>query len=102
LADETAWWIKRGLGIVPGQVVTVPNTKSNGEFQKIPHIGWNEINPAVRNMASWEDTPLQDIVPVTPFYFVHSMTGVPSDKAYLLADCDYNGRQISAPFLGDF
>lgn len=84
----------RGLGLVPGKVVSIPATTSEGEPHKIPHIGWNELTPA--REGSWEGTMLAGVRPGTAAYFVHSFTAAPADPAHRLADTFYNGRLISA------
>lgn len=81
-----------GLGLIPGKVALIPNSGCDGRPHKIPHIGWNALMPA----SDWNDTILKGIEPGEAVYFVHSYTAVPLDSKYRLADCDYNGRVISA------
>jgi glutamine amidotransferase len=84
-----------GLGIIPGTVVKIVETGVDGQNHKIPHIGWNSLCvPAV--LKDWNDTVLQGIVPGSAVYFVHSYTAVPANDMNRLADCDYNGRIVSA------
>ena len=49
-----------------------------------------------RTGADWDGTILDGIEPGSTCYFVHSFTAEPEDARYRLADCDYNGRRISA------
>ena len=52
LLDESEeFGVNRGLGIIPGRVVPVPATTTTGEPQKIPHIGWNELEQPVDCLA---------------------------------------------------
>lgn len=81
-----------GLGLVPGTVVPVPQSAADGRPHKIPHIGWNGLIP----MSDWTGTPLARLPAGAGVYFVHSFMAEPSDPADRLADCDYNGRRISA------
>ena len=37
-----------GLGLIPGRVVAVPNQTTDGQSQKIPHVGWNELSFSTR------------------------------------------------------
>jgi len=86
-----------GLGIIPGEVLAIPDTDSEGAKHKIPHIGWSEISPPNANDgATWDNTILENTDSGTSYYFVHSMTAVPTNDEYRIADCDYNGRRISA------
>ena len=79
----------------PGRVRAIPTTAADGRLHKIPHIGWsNLLKP--RLDTDWSGTILDGIVPGTACYFVHSFTAEPTNERHRLADCDYNGRRISA------
>lgn len=84
-----------GLGLIAGKVVAIPLTNVDGRPHKIPHIGWDELVLPFQEI-SWAGTILADIEPGTTAYFVHSFTAVPSNLELRLADCNYNGRLISA------
>jgi glutamine amidotransferase len=85
----------RGLGLIPGKVITIPSTTIDNLPQKVPHIGWNSLQfPSGRD--NWENTLLRKIKPGDAVYFVHSYMVSPSDSKDLLADCYYGGRSISA------
>ncbi len=68
-----------GLGIIPGEV---RRFELPSEF-KIPHMGWNRLNPV-------QDSPL---LPGSDqqqwFYFVHSYHVVPEDSSWVAATTDY-------------
>lgn len=85
----------KGLGLIPGTVVAIPPTATDGTPHKIPHIGWNSLVLPV-SLSTWDETILAGIAPYASVYFVHSFTAVPADQANRLADCLYNGRLISA------
>jgi len=87
--------ITEGLGLIPGSVVRIPETSSNGVPHKIPHIGWNELQFPF-DSCDWKNTILNGIKQTTPVYFVHSFTAQPAQKEVRLADAYYNGRLISA------
>jgi glutamine amidotransferase len=84
-----------GLGILPGQVKAIPATGADGRPHKIPHIGWNSLQPPDES-ATWDKTILAGIPPGAEAYFVHSFTAVPAASRHRLADCDYDGQTISA------
>lgn len=96
LLDESEEFaITAGLGLIPGRVVPVPTTTTDGHMQKIPHIGWNElILPNGR--GSWEGTLLHEVKPGEAVYFVHSFMASPSNPTYRIADCLYGGRSVTA------
>ena len=95
LLDESEeFGITKGLGLIPGRVIPIPNLTQLGEMQKIPHIGWNALQPG--NKTSW-DSPIHKYTRPGEFvYFVHSFMAVPSSKDHLIADCDYGGHSIAA------
>jgi len=84
-----------GLGLIPGEVVTIPNTRENGYSHKIPHIGWNNLLYS-SEQTNWKGTILEKIEPNQSVYFVHSFVAKPFENRHILANCDYNGRLLTA------
>ncbi len=78
-----------GLGIIPGRVLRLSEA---GGF-KVPHIGWNAIEPVE---GSWDDTVLGGLAPGTMTYFVHSFAVVPDQEHVRLADARYGHNRICA------
>lgn len=71
----------RGLGLLPGRVVRFPNRPG----LKVPHMGWNTLNPR-------RDAPLLRGLPPDPsVYFVHSYHAVPEREDDVIAEADYAG-----------
>lgn len=95
LETSEEFGVHEGLGLIPGNVLAIPPTGMNGKPHKIPHIGWDAIFPSTPTM-DWKGTILAGIKPGTAVYFVHSFAAALSNPAHRLADCDYNGRIISA------
>jgi glutamine amidotransferase len=76
-----------GLGLVPASVQRLEPTESNS---RIPHVGWNEVNPT-------GDHPLfAGIAPGTDFYFVHSFHMRCDDPSWVAATTPYCGGFTSA------
>lgn len=70
----------KGLGILKGEVV-----KFNVKFgQKVPHMGWNDLNITADNCPL-----LHGINKNSQVYFCHSYYPDPADKAVIAATCDY-------------
>lgn len=68
-----------GLGLLPGFVTRFPAHPS----LKIPHVGWNQLQPQRRS-------PLLKNVPAGSFaYFVHSYYCAPADSKRIVATVDY-------------
>lgn len=81
-SHEDGQW--EGLGVVPGEVIRFGSAGEFPEDLKIPHMGWNTLDPVV------DDCPLlADIPPGSSFYFVHSYYVSPSDPSYVVGQTDY-------------
>lgn len=79
--------VTAGLGLIPGRVHRLEPT---GAGERIPHMGWNEVEPTVQD-------PLFDgIEPSSDFYFVHSFHFEPDVAADELAVTPYCGGFTSA------
>jgi glutamine amidotransferase len=76
-----------GLGLIPGKVCRL---EPFGADTRIPHVGWNEVQPT-------QESPLfRDISSGKDFYFVHSYHFCPENDAHILAHTPYAGRFVSA------
>lgn len=87
-----------GLDIVPGKVVRFPQDPVDartGERLKIPHMGWNQVNPTEPDHPLWHN-----IAPGSRFYFVHSYYVQPEDESVVAAYTDYAVRFTSAISTG--
>ena len=72
--------------MVNGKRLTVNDYQSpisHLQSLKIPHMGWNQLEPA------WESTLLDDVQPGDYTYFVHSYYCDPEDATAVLAWTDY-------------
>ena len=83
----------KGLGLMKGNVIAIPQSDDGAFKRKIPHIGWNALNmPKYR--SNWFNTCLQSNSPRDFYYFVHSFMVKPDDKYNILAECDYEDLSI--------
>ena len=80
--EEGGW--NECLNIIPGTVKKLPSG------QKIPHMGWNQVN------QKFSHPIFEGISDGTNFYFVHSYYGQPEDKSVILAYTDYGISFCSA------
>lgn len=78
-----------GLGVIAGKVQRL----SPEGGLKVPHIGWNAIEPAHQ---PWAGTLLSDLVPGAMTYFVHSFAAIPDSDSVRLADTYYGQNRICA------
>jgi glutamine amidotransferase len=81
--------IHQGLDLLAGKVVRFPesftnrNSKSDLHNLKIPHMGWNQLEPA------WKNPLLADVQTGDYAYFVHSYYCDPEEATAVLAWTDY-------------
>lgn len=96
LFDESEeFGLHKGLGLIPGRVVKIPDTDANGKPQRVPHISWNPLYPA-GGRADFAGTVLAGVKPGEECYFIHSYEAKPAAEADRLADTVYGGRKICA------
>lgn len=95
LEESEEFGITPGLGLLPGRVIPIPSHSVNGQPLKIPHIGWDALQPSSA-LASWNNPLFEDIKPNEAAYFVHSYMAVPSNSAHRVAEYMYGGHPIPA------
>ena len=96
LFDESEeFGLHKGLGLIPGRVVKIPDTDADGKPQRVPHISWNPLYPA-GGRADFAGTVLAGVKPGEECYFIHSYEAKPAAEADRLADTVYGGRKICA------
>lgn len=73
-----------GLGIIEGTIEALPRTDAEGMRYKIPHVGWNTIEPPCDEHAFSECPLLDGLDPGTFLYFTHSFAAPqgPADVAH--------------------
>ena len=92
-SEEFGSW--QGLGLIPGQVVRIPDQAADGIHQKVPHIGWEGLLPA-GGRSDFSGSILSGIQPGDECYFIHSYEAKPANDADRLADAVYGGRHVCA------
>lgn len=99
-SEENGIW--QGLSLIPGRVIRF-RPPEPGEIQyKIPQIGWNQIELAVKNGSeAWTGTFLNGIPQGSHMYFVHSYHVVPEDSGVRLAETEYGSDRFCSALLRD-
>lgn len=92
-SEEFGCW--KGLGLIPGRVVKIPDTDLQGTPQRVPHIQWDPLLPA-GGRKDFAGTVLSGVTPGQECYFIHSYEAKPAAQADRLADTCYGGRAVCA------
>ena len=95
LDESHEFGINKGLGLIPGKVLSIPSKSSEGQHFKIPHVGWNSIRPGKKS-KDWQGTILQNTSKEDAVYFVHSFFALPENEENALASCTYAGKDFCA------
>ena len=96
LFDESEeFGLHKGLGLIPGRVVKIPDTDADGYPQRVPHISWDPLYPG-GNYADFAGTALASVTPGEECYFIHSYEAKPAAEADCLANTIYGGRRVCA------
>ena len=83
-----------GLGLIPGEVVAIPDRSVDDQPLKVPFIGWATISPG--QARANEGSLLQAHTARAAVYLVHSFQVLPTDPEHLLATYGFGGRRITA------
>lgn len=95
LDESHEFGINKGLGLISGHVSSIPKNSLNENKYKIPHMGWNSLEPGTER-KSWQNTILQNTKKGENVYFVHSFYAIPEKKEHILATCSYAGKDLCA------
>ena len=86
LFEESEEGKSRGLGIIEGKIKKIPNIKD----QRLPHIGWCNLNPT-------KDNKLFNKLEKNKWvYFDHSYFASPIDSSYITATVEYGPINLTA------
>jgi glutamine amidotransferase len=80
VGEEMGEW--PGLRLIDGRIVRFQFNDTLGPL-KVPHIGWNQIEPKQKHPL------LRGVPPCSYAYFVHSFYPVPTDASAVIATTNY-------------
>jgi imidazole glycerol-phosphate synthase subunit HisH len=83
-----------GLQLIAGRVVRMPGTSIAGEPQKVPSIGWCELQEPVP--GRWRGRMMDGFAAHTAVYLVHSYQFIPENPEHQLAVYSFGGHRITA------
>ena len=79
-----------GLDVLPGRVLRFPERSPDGAVLKVPHMGWNSVEPGP------PDPLTAGLVGGEHFYFVHSYYALAGEPADAALSCEYGGVRFAA------
>lgn len=82
----------KGLGVFEGEVVRFPLDLG----LKVPHMGWNRVDPVDRDFYVWKDAP-----DPLYLYFVHSFYPRPADHRIIASTTEYGDHFASSIASGN-
>jgi glutamine amidotransferase len=96
LFDESEeFGLYKGLGLIPGRVIRIPDYNVDGSLQRVPHVGWNVLIPS-ENITDFQSPLFAGTRICEEVYFVHSYKAVPLKLEHSIADTLYGGMRICA------
>lgn len=112
MAEGEEFGLHKGLDLVPGKVKRFPDSSTQGQIYKIPHVGWNSIvmplwakktigHTKSRDGCRWKGTIMDKIEEGAFMYFVHSYTAIPEFPQHLLAETNYGGNRFCSALRMD-
>lgn len=93
--ESEEFGLHQGLGLIPGRVVRIADTDTQGNPLKVPHISWAPLLPG-GGRGDFSDSALAGVTPGQECYFIHSYGAKPTNPADCLAVTAYGGREICA------
>lgn len=99
MSESEEFGRNQGLGLIPGQVLAIPETGKDEQPHWVPHVGWSSLQKG--GGAEWGGSLLDGLTIGAEMYFVHSFSAHPENPEHALARCDYNGRDLTAVVQAD-
>jgi glutamine amidotransferase len=95
LCDESEeHGITKGLGIIRGRVVAIPNLTAKGLVNHVPNSGWSTLIPC-NGYKNFDGSLLQNCTLDKYFYFSHSYEMKLDDQKQIIAKFEYGGRLLA-------
>ena len=82
VGEEMGEW--PGLGLIPGRVVRFKFDSAEAKILKVPHIGWNQVEP-----HNADHPILRNVTPDGYAYFVHSFHAKTAEPNYTVTTTNY-------------
>lgn len=89
MSESHEFGLHQGLGIIPGEVVRLQTSQTDGRTLKVPQVGWNAIQG-----GPWENTLLKGLTNGEAMYFVHSFYVKPAESEVVLSRTRYGPTEF--------
>lgn len=100
LSESEEFGNNKGLNIMEGVVVKIPNKNNEGKRIKVPQVGWNKVfRPDFAAEDYWDKSHLKGIRNGEFMYFVHSYYVIPNDDACVLTWTNYDGIEFCSGII---
>ena len=81
-----------GLNLIPGKTVKLELPSHSPHCFKVPHVGWNGIDPPFGfQKETWVTGVSRAVLPGSLMYFTHSYIVVPQERESVFAETFYGG-----------
>lgn len=84
----------KGLGLIEGNVVKIPEYISPERARRVPHVGWNYLELSEKNNKEFKRNLFENIKNGESVYFVHSYMAAPKNMDVVSSFTDYEGIKI--------
>lgn len=100
--SSTEFGKANGLCLLNGKVERLPGISTQGSQNRIPHIGWAELDAFLQQEGKNNlETLIAPISDYQSYYFVHSFCAVPQDPKVSVATIEFGGHRIVAAVAKD-
>jgi len=94
--SSTEFGFNQGLGFLRGKFEIIPKINQDGGTNRVPFVGWSELEPQGDNRATFSQGILKSITAGSAVYFVHSYFLKCYEESNVIACTTYNGLKIPA------
>ncbi len=93
LSESEEFGLHKGLDIIKGRIVKLPDKDVDSNRQIVPNVGWSRL---IEKNDCFKDTALRAFPKNAEAYFVHSFEAKPDDDNDIAATVCYGGREVCA------
>jgi glutamine amidotransferase len=92
MSESNEFGCHKGLNLIEGEVVRLPDGQDTGQRLRVPNIGWNPVSPRADGL--WRGSLLEGVAPGERMYFVHSYHVRPSRPDAVIASTPWGAERF--------